>query len=120
MTPDSIQPCRRPSADATAQNVTGFFILAGLTNVPFVYNVQTIRDGRTYCTRIVNVTQAEGKGICFTCTCSFKTAEDSPLDAQERIDLWDTYDVALKGTKPEDWEEAPGMDVPWYVFSFYV
>ncbi|GAB7339204.1 hypothetical protein MBLNU457_5863t1 [Dothideomycetes sp. NU457] len=95
-------------------NVTGFFILAGLTNVPFVYNVQTIRDGRSYCTRIVNVTQAEGKGICFTCTCSFKTPEDSPLDAQERISLWDTYDVALKGTKPEDWEEAPGMDVPWY------
>jgi len=97
------------------QNVTGFFILAGLVNVPFVYNVKTIRDGRSYCTRIVNVTQAEGKGICFTCTCSFKREEESPLDVQEKIDLWEKYAVVLKGTKEEDWKEAPGMDVSWYV-----
>lgn len=97
------------------QNVTGFFILAGLTTIPFIYNVKTIRDGRSYCTRIVNVTQAEGKGICFTCTCSFKKAEDSALDLQETINLDDTYAVALKGKRPEDFEEAPGMDVPWYL-----
>lgn len=96
------------------KNVTGFFILAGLTNIPFVYNVKNIRDGRSYCTRIVNVTQAEGKGICFTCTCSFKIAEDSFLDVQEDVNLWDKYAVVLDGTKPEDWPEAPGMDVKWY------
>lgn len=97
------------------QNVTGFFILAGLTNIPFVYSVKIIRDGRSYCTRIVHVTQAEGKGICFTCTCSFKKHEESELDVQEKIDLDDTYAIVLKGTSPEDWNEAPGMDVPWFV-----
>lgn len=93
--------------------MTGFFILAGLVEVPFIYNVKTIRDGRSYCTRIVNVTQAEGKGICFTCTCSFKLSEDSPLDVQEHIDLEDKYGLVLDGKKETDWDEAPGMDVPW-------
>lgn len=93
--------------------MTGYFILGGLTQIPFVYNVKTIRDGRSYCTRIVNVTQAEGKGICFTCTCSFKSAEASPLDAQQDIDLWREYSVVLAGKKEEDWNEAPGIDVPW-------
>ncbi|GAB7354168.1 hypothetical protein MBLNU459_g4722t1 [Dothideomycetes sp. NU459] len=95
-------------------NVTGFFTLAGLTNVSFVYNVKTIRDGRSYCTRIVHVTQAEGKGICFTCTCSFKLSEDSPLDVQEEIDIRRQYAILLDGKKPEDFDEAPGMDVPQY------
>lgn len=96
------------------QNVTGWFTLAGLTNVPFVYSVKTIRDGRSYCTRIVHVTQAEGKGICFTCTCSFKLPEDSPLDVQEEIDLDSQYSIVLKGQQPTDFEHTPGMDVPWY------
>lgn len=78
-----------------------------------MYNVKIIRDGRSYCTRIVNVTQVEGKGICFTCTCSFKKEEDSPLDVQEHIDLETTYAAALQGGKPEDMDEAPGMDLPW-------
>ncbi|KAF2147894.1 Thioesterase/thiol ester dehydrase-isomerase [Myriangium duriaei CBS 260.36] len=95
-------------------NVTGWFILAGLTNVPFVYTVELIRNGKSYCTRIVNVTQADGQGICFTCTCSFKRAEDSPMDVQDTIDLWDEYAVVLKGTKEQDWPEAPGVDVPLY------
>lgn len=101
----------------SVQNVTGWFILAGLTTIPFIYNVKTIRDGRSYCTRIVNVTQAEGKGICFTCTCSFKKAEESALDVQDKIDLEEKYAVALRGKRPEELDEAPGMDVPWFVTS---
>ncbi|KAH0345972.1 Thioesterase/thiol ester dehydrase-isomerase, partial [Aureobasidium melanogenum] len=95
-------------------NVTGFFILAGNSSIPFVYRVQAIRDGRSYCTRLVNVTQAEGDGICFTCTCSFKLAEESHFDVQEKIDLDREYGAVLSGKKPEDWEELPSMDVPWY------
>lgn len=95
-------------------NVAGYFILPGLLDVPFVYKVHNIRDGRSYCTRIVNVTQASGKGVCFTCTCSFKTEESSDLDAQEPMDLWSQYDSVLKGKKPDDFPEAPGMDVPRY------
>jgi len=41
--------------------------------------------------------------------------EESPLDVQEKIDLDAQYSVALKGKRPEDWDEAPGMDVPWLV-----
>jgi acyl-CoA thioesterase II len=96
------------------QGVTGWFILEGLLDVPFIYKVHNIRDGRSYCTRIVNVTQATGKGTCFTCTCSFKTDETSTLDTQRSMDLWQTYSSVLKDKTPEDFPEAPGMDVPWY------
>lgn len=82
--------------------------------MPFVYKVHSIRDGRSYCTRIVNVTQAKGKGICFTCTCSFKKDEASPVEVQESVDLWEKYACVLKDKKPEDFNEAPGMDVPFY------
>lgn len=98
----------------TLHNITGWFILAGLPGVPFVYKVHNIRDGRSYCTRIVNVTQASEKGVCFTCTCSFKTEESSNLDAQESVELWQKYDPVLRGKKPEDFPEAPGLDVPGY------
>lgn len=94
--------------------MSGNFILPGLTNIPFIYKVHIIRDGRSYATRIVNVTQAHGKGICFTCTCSFKLAETSPLDVQEEVDIWDKYKSVLGGKRPQDFEECPGMDVPWY------
>lgn len=94
--------------------MTGWFILGGLIDVPFVYKVHNIRDGRSYCTRIVNVTQARGKGVCFTCTCSFKTNEANNLEVQEATNLWQKYDSVLAGKKPEDFPEAPGMDLPFY------
>lgn len=97
-----------------SQHVSGNFILAGEIAVPFVYRVQTIRDGKTYCTRAVNVTQSEGKGICFTCICSFKTAEPSHVDSQERLDLWQHYSPVLQGRTPYDFQEVPGMDLPFY------
>ena len=62
-------------ASFVLHNVSGSFLLPGLLDLPFIYKVHNIRDGRSYCTRIVNVTQASGKGVCFTCTCSFKTDE---------------------------------------------
>lgn len=96
------------------QNVTGNFLLPGFIDIPFVYKVHIIRDGRSYATRIVNVTQAQGKGICFTCTCSFKRPEESPLDIQEEVNVWHKYQDVLRGRRPEDFEECPGMDVPWY------
>ncbi|KAK5122061.1 hypothetical protein LTR85_004307 [Meristemomyces frigidus] len=106
--------CQTVEPGFVLHNITGFFILPGLTSVPFVYKVHVIRDGRSYATRIVNVTQAEGKGVCFTCTCSFKVAETSPLDVQEKVDIWDKYKSVLEGRTPMDFEECPGMDVPWY------
>ena len=95
-------------------NISGNFILAGELNVPFVYKVHIIRDGRSYCTRIVNVTQKEGKGICFSCICSFKTAEHEQVDSQDEVDLYSKYSAVLTGKIPTDFEEVPGMDLPFY------
>ena len=94
--------------------MTGWFILGGLTTVPFVYTVKPIRDGRSYTTRIVHVTQAEGKGICFTCTISFKSREASPLDFQAPIDIWKQYAAVLDGTTEDSHPVAPGADIPSY------
>ncbi|TKA62029.1 hypothetical protein B0A55_10962 [Friedmanniomyces simplex] len=104
--------CQTVADGFLLHNVTGNFLLPGFINIPFVYKVHIIRDGRSYATRIVNVTQAQGKGICFTCTCSFKIPEDSPLDAQEEVDLYSKYRDVLGGKTPEDFEECPGMDLP--------
>lgn len=95
--------------------MTGFFLLPGLITVPFVYTIDTVRDGASYSTRIVKVTQAEGKGVCFTCTCSFKTPESSPLDVQDSIDLWKTYPSVLKGKSESDFPPVPGADFSRYL-----
>jgi hypothetical protein len=51
---------------------------------------------------------------CFTSTCSFKKPEKSVLGVQEEMDLWKEFAPALRGKKPMDFEEVPGVDVPWY------
>ncbi|KAK0945317.1 hypothetical protein LTR48_000795 [Friedmanniomyces endolithicus] len=106
--------CQTVAEGFLLHNVTGNFLLPGSVTTKFTYRVYVIRDGRSYATRIVNVTQAQGKGICFTCTCSFKVSETNPLDVQEKVDLWSKYKDVLGGNKPSDFEESPGMDVPWY------
>lgn len=95
-------------------SVSGNFILAGELNVPFVYKVHIIRNGRSYCTRIVNVTQSQGKGICFTCICSFKTPEHEQIDSQDDVDISKKYSSVLAGKKPTDFLEVPAMDLPFY------
>lgn len=66
-----------------------------------------------YNNRTVEVTQPEGKSICFTCTAVFKREEADHLNLQERVDLSEKYGAVLKGKKPEDHEECPGVDSPW-------
>ncbi|CAO3698085.1 unnamed protein product [Rhizopus microsporus] len=51
-----------------------YFILACSVESPVIYGVQRIRDGRSFCTRIVKATQ-KGKAI-FTCICSFAKPEE--------------------------------------------
>ncbi|KAK3700796.1 hypothetical protein LTR37_015768 [Vermiconidia calcicola] len=103
------------SAWAACQTVgEGFLIFVCSRTKPFVYKVDKIRDGRSYATRFVSVTVEGEYGICFTCTVSFKKAEKGILDFQEKVDLWQQYKPALEGKRPEDFEEVPGMDVPWY------
>ncbi|KAF4313069.1 Acyl-CoA thioesterase [Botryosphaeria dothidea] len=96
-------------------NVTGYFTLPGNTAFPFIYTVKVVRDGGRYCTRSVEVVQEHNKkGVCFTCTCSFKKEGDASTDCQEQMDLKEAYKVALGDKRPDDWPEAPGVDSPWY------
>ncbi len=84
------------------QNITGFFILPGRTEVPFIYKVRRLRDGGIYCLRAVEVyqkmaeeasetrsdatkpqttvteetTETTDMAPCFTATVSFKRREN--------------------------------------------
>lgn len=67
-----------------------------------MYHVKTIRNGRSFCVRIVDVIQIEGKGTCFTCTCSFKLPGDEVAHVQKRIDIKEKYKSVLKGMNPHE------------------
>ncbi|KAJ8118080.1 hypothetical protein OPT61_g852 [Boeremia exigua] len=92
-------------------NITGWFILGGKPNEHYMYKVNKIRDGYNYCTRSVTVVQDAGQAM-FTCTCSFKREEVSPVDVQEHIDLKKKYHDALDGKLDEPMlhNAAPSMD----------
>jgi len=98
----------------SAQSATGYFVQLGRCDLPFVYSIQTVRDGKGFCVRIVNVTQEEGKGICFSANCSFKLPDRSPIDWQERVDLREKYKDVLGHIKtPADLPSCPPWDTPW-------
>lgn len=94
--------------------MSGNFLLRGIPKIPYIYHVHNVRDGRSYCTRIVSVSQKKEAGPMFTSTCVFKLAETSPLDVQAGINIWDKYKVSLEGKRPMDFEQCPSMDLPWY------
>ncbi|KAE8352318.1 thioesterase-like superfamily-domain-containing protein [Aspergillus coremiiformis] len=93
-------------------DMTGTFILPGRLDVPYVYTVRHLRDGKMYCTRAVDARQ-EGK-VCFACLCSFKrdegqsTFEHQPLSAQER------FRAILEAKRPEDQPVSPSVDAEWW------
>ncbi|KAF7594682.1 hypothetical protein BBP40_008575 [Aspergillus hancockii] len=93
-------------------DITGTFILPGRLDVPYVYTVRHLRDGKMYCTRAVDARQ-DGK-ICFSCLCSFKRDEGpagfehQPLSAQER------FKSILEAKRPEDQPVSPSVDADWW------
>ena len=60
----------------TAHSLHGYFMLAGDVATPVVYQVDRIRDGKSFTTRRVLAIQ-EGREI-FTMTCSFQVPEPGP------------------------------------------
>src|SRR3954454_85905 len=60
----------------TAHLLHGYFMLAGDVATPVVYQVDRIRDGKSFTTRRVLAIQ-EGREI-FTMTCSFQVPEPGP------------------------------------------
>ncbi|KAI9742093.1 MAG: hypothetical protein M1834_000483 [Cirrosporium novae-zelandiae] len=95
-------------------NVTGWFILPGVIDTPFVFGVRKIRDGGSYSTRAVDVKQKPEAGVCFTCICSFKKPERSAYTHSVPMAFSPKYDCILKDKRPEDHPLAPGVDTHWY------
>ncbi|ODV89992.1 hypothetical protein CANCADRAFT_15543, partial [Tortispora caseinolytica NRRL Y-17796] len=67
----------------TVHSLHGYFILAGDNTIPVLYQVEHIREGKSYTTRTV---QARQRGRCiFTMTASFHRFEQSELTHQTPI-----------------------------------
>ena len=88
----------------------GYFLRAGRTSRPMIYTVEDLRDGRTYATRRVTVTQ-NGEAI-FVLSASFKQAEPGGHDRQpapprspDPEQLPDYFDLWAR-TDPEGAEHA--------------
>ncbi|KAK4555025.1 hypothetical protein LTR86_007791 [Recurvomyces mirabilis] len=97
-------------------NITGWFLLPGKASERFTYHVRELRTGG-YSARAVDVTQESDPGVSFSCICSFKKAEkpgQPSLDIRQHLDLEKEYATVLKGKKPSEHEEMPGVDAPWY------
>jgi len=88
-------------------NITGWFVLGGKPNEHYTYRVKKIRDGYNYCTRSVTVSQIAAQGDMFTCTCSFKKEESSPVDVQDQMDIKEVYKDVLRGKDAEPMEHSP-------------
>lgn len=99
-----------------AQSVSGFFLLPGRLDVPFIYAVRHVRDGGNYCLRAVEVRQ-KGR-VCFSSLCSFKRPEAQQHNLSHQppfSELEKRYESVLRGKRPQDHPVAPGIDAPWYI-----
>ena len=72
-------------ADRSVHSLHGYFILAGDLEIPVVYFVDRLRDGRSYTTRRVTAIQ-HGRAI-FNMAASFHRREDSPSHQAEMPDV---------------------------------
>jgi len=98
--------------------VTGFFTLLGASKIPFVYTVRPVRDGKSYAVRTVEVTQEETRGVCFTCSCSFKRPEragEGRVHVQRGLVVEEEYEAVLEGKRPEDHPDQMSLMQHWYV-----
>ncbi|CAO2654977.1 Nn.00g117100.m01.CDS01 [Neocucurbitaria sp. VM-36] len=93
-------------------NITGWFILGGKPDEHYTYRVREVRNGYNYCTRTVTVSQIAAHGDMFTCTCSFKREEGSPIDVQDQSNLKEIYRDVVGGKEKEPMEHpaAPSTD----------
>ncbi|CAO0793132.1 unnamed protein product [Mucor circinelloides] len=76
--------------DFFVHSLHSYFILACNVDIPVIYNVQRIRDGRSFATRIVTATQ-KGRAI-FVCSCSFAKPEEG-ISLNHQTDMPDVIDA---------------------------
>jgi hypothetical protein len=97
---------------------------------PYVYEVTHLSEGKSYCTRNVNVRQPttppksrsrfkeEDAGkelgkICFSCICSFKRDEKETFKGHQGVRAQERWKEVLGSRNGKAWEKAPGVDAPW-------
>jgi acyl-CoA thioesterase-2 len=96
----------RTIGDMLAHSLHGYFLRAGDPDVPVIYTVDRIRDGRSFATRRVVASQ-RGKAI-FNMSTSFHKEEDGPEHQMEMpdapdpetLETWSDLLVAF-------WQKAP-------------
>ncbi|OJZ88309.1 hypothetical protein ASPFODRAFT_43962 [Aspergillus luchuensis CBS 106.47] len=94
-------------------SVSGTFILGGLLDVPYEYTVRHLRDGKMYCTRSVDVRQANQ--ICFSCLCSFKRGEGQSGFSHQPAPVQERYASVIAGKKAEEYPVSPSVDADWWI-----
>lgn len=109
---------RTVDAAFAVHSLHSYFLRPGDTTVPIVYDVDAVRDGRSFATRRVLARQ-HGRPI-FGMTASFQVPEDGlehqdvmPVVAppEECVDL---IEAARPQNDPEEWErEWSALDVRW-------
>lgn len=108
------------------QQVTGYFLLPGAIDIPYVYRIRRIRDGGMYCLRGVDAYQvsdvaAQGTTPCFSATVSFKRSErgskkwtDYEYQNVAKDHIKTKYAKVLEELHPEEHPLAPGADAQWW------
>jgi acyl-CoA thioesterase II len=117
--------------DRRLHSLHGYFLRSGTPGEPFVLDVERVRDGRSFCTRRVRVSQNSGK-TQFELLASFAVDEMGPVvdprppigfDQLPRPDSLPTYREVMRALPepvlPEDWALRDyGLDIrpvdgPW-------
>ena len=96
---------RTVSTDRSAHSLHGYFLRAGDTDIPILYKVDRIRDGKSFTTRRVVAVQ-RGQAI-FTMSISFQV-DEAGLNHQ-----FDMPDVPLPDTLPTDEEIRQQQAKSW-------
>ncbi|MEZ5232498.1 MAG: thioesterase family protein [Acidimicrobiales bacterium] len=78
--------CASVESGRRLHSAHGYFLKAGVAADPIDYEVEVVRDGRSFCTRRVRATQ--GKGVNFELLASFTVEETGPtLPAEAPADF---------------------------------
>ncbi len=127
----SLMAAGRTVEDLLAHSLHGYFLRAGDPEIPVIYTVDRIRDGRSFVTRRV-VAKQRGKAI-FNMACSFHKLEEGlehqmdmpeapdpesiPTWAERIIPLWEKWPEKVRnawrpGARPVDMRE---VNLPVYL-----
>ena len=100
--------------DRVAHSMHGYFILPGDVDAPIVYEVDRLRNGRSFCTRRIVAIQ-HGRAI-FNMAVSFQKVEDGPEHQSEMPDVPPPEDVPSEQDLLQQLEER----IPDRMRRFYL